>query len=504
MLLVPKFIGIKCPATLGDMVIPMDYNDAGAVDPDPGIIFYNQLSVDRHLEKKGATSFKHVNEVVASLPSFILHDVELSLAAGVHRPSGSSEFVAAFGLSHEPTNYFSPSQITKVGLGNVRLSGPEPSQYTQIVAPLAIQSHVVGSSDPSLTFSGTPFLGLDLRGLMCILSTGQATIIHDHDDSTLHVMAVLSPEPVDGTTTAFVGRPAAILRNSLDDSSRAYSTCVQTALPQALTNMLVDVQIDSFGATFALRMDAGGDSHAWLLRVIVDYEYVRLLGGSTSGRGIQLSGVKGETTVYMSDSSVFGAPANPPGGQLVLSFGGTLILWGCYIGRCTREGITVSNGDVQMFGAVVEQCGSSSGYAAWVLGAEATIGFLDYPGLLGGAKLNLFRNCPNVGIQFDDRGSTSRNDIQKVQFENNTGPCVLVRKNAIIDHELSTDGFCDAGGNLDVGIEVEGPGAHLTLASSNDVSGAAGDLRVDGVLVTYAEVEAVENLVTDLLNVVSK
>lgn len=83
------------------------------------------------------------------------------------------------------------------------------NECIQIVAPLVVQSHNPSSSAPSLAFAGAPFLGLNLRGLVCVLSTGQVAIIHDHDQSTLHLMSVLSPEPLDGMDTAFV-------RNYLD------------------------------------------------------------------------------------------------------------------------------------------------------------------------------------------------------------------------------------------------------------------------------------------------
>jgi len=70
-------------------------------------------------------------------------------------------------------------------------------------------------------------------------------------------------------------------------------------------------------------------------------------------------------------------------------------------------------------------------------------------------------------------------------------PCVAVGPQGNLDLSLNGGagtGYLDGGGNADVGIDLVGPGALASINLGTNVSGAGGDLRIGGSVVTYASI----------------
>ena len=65
-------------------------------------------------------------------------------------------------------------------------------------------------------------------------------------------------------------------------------------------------------------------------------------------------------------------------------------------------------------------------------------------------------------------------------------------------------GLIDGGGNADVGIQMDGPHSHADLNSGTDLTGAAGDVRMAGVVVSYADIAASGPYSDSAFNHVSK
>ena len=89
-------------------------------------------------------------------------------------------------------------------------------------------------------------------------------------------------------------------------------------------------------------------------------------------------------------------------------------------------------------------------------------------------------------------------------IQDTVGPCVSVGNNCRIDEMSSGALFLDGGNNLDVGVDVSGSGAKVTLMPGTTVTGIVGDVRIKGVVGSYADLEAEGPIVTTDLSIVEK
>jgi len=495
---VPQKELLKIESTRSDIVIPVDYNDAGAVDPGPDDLFWSQLSVDKFLERNGATNFKHLASAYEALPQNIAHNITFNLAIGIHRPRPTD------------TNDAWPiNGKTCVGTtSSISIIGTSPSSWNLIdpsLEDLSILSLQAGSGDPYVTISGTPFLGFDLKGWYAVFDTGQVAPIHDHTNDTLYITNQISPVP----TTVSVMSPSTIFRNSLNDVTKvATSGCLtlSTGLDDVasfvggsfyLNNILIQ-QFDAYHAAWG-----GSGLHRWT-NVLADHNNDPIKNGGSFYIGYCLGGILSSCIQRASTAATDGA----------VSFGNATIalISGCYL-RGGQDGVwfdRVDTGGIahSVLDNVADGVGEAVGWASLVLQNSRSIELSEYDG----GKRNEIRGGGHgiTGMRIDQ--SRLRDFFgSRMRFKDIPGPCVEIYPETVITVLGTTigsgnpAGFINAGGNLDVGIQLNGPYSGCVLGTATDVTGANGDVRFKGGDIrTYADIVA-NGPYTDLgFNVVSK
>lgn len=449
--------------------IPVDFQNS-TTDPPPNNRFTSQAEVDAYLASQGATSFQHVNELVAALPTIINHPVAMFMATGVHRPSSATAFQAAFDLS----------QKLIVPDGSIAMVGQPPSAYTTVAGPFTVQSHIVGNFDPSMTFLGTPFAGQNHHPLYARANNGYVGKIHFHDGSTLKLTTNLFPAPTDLVTQVDIVRPSTILRNSRDDITRAYpDECVKlanatTSAAAASATALQDLQIDAFGSRWAVR---ASEWHGVVIRIVVDHEFQRLsFGIAPAGRDFQLDGFTGLGSLlldcgFVADQANVGTRGNP----IVSGTTFGVFVSGCYVAHANGPIDAAFNGSFGVENSVFEGLGGSRGL---VVIEDTSFVSLNESGFFPGVRTT-FKNSTSggPGLHLRSNSRTLRSDLQGAQFQGIDGPCILAEDNAWFDLSTSIVGMKDASGNNDVGIEFKGHGSFARLNAGTDVTGAAGDFK---------------------------
>lgn len=463
-------------STTTDLLIPVDFNDAGAVDPPAGAVFSSQDVVDDILTGLGATSFKHIDRVYNALPTWVEHEANLVLAGGVHRPSGDTS--AGWEL-----------RVKNIGKnGTLFINGPLPSDYIGVVgsyaAPLTVDSYVSASDDPSMTFLGTPFAGLNLRGRFAITDSGQATVIHDHDDSTLYVTNNLSPAPA----TCWVGRPAAVLRCSLDDVNNYNPSVFRIASAGFIGGFrLEDMAIEGFKGN-GIIASLGDAANVNTLRFVVDdltpYED---FGAAPNGRPFQL----GATTGFaIFRDTAYAAPIGVGGNdQLLFTSGGNntrVYFFGFYSGPAT--GFALDQAVCTFRNTVFD-----------TLTGTYELGLANIDGMFlhfsGSGVANTMRNCKSVRMSRSEVpvwGAFGAYSSGLIVKNCSVDACVRLLKDSVVDlapSHYGMFGYKDGGGNAGVGFELVGPNAYLKVDSSTDLSGADGDVKMaDGSVWSYSDI----------------
>ena len=462
---------------------PVDYNDAGSVDPVADTVFTTQAQIDTYLAEQGATNFKHLMAVWEAIPQLVAHTVTLTLAAGVHRPRVGESFDGQSTVAW-------PLRAKQTTTGAIHVKGSSTFTALAGLSALSITGVQTASGDPYLDFAGTPFAGLDLRGLLVELSTGQINVIHDHTDSRLRLTGNLSPDPTGGTCS--VVRPGTELRNSFDDVSTAYSTfglqvsvrgnnngVTPTAgVPSVLqTKVLIDrCWINQFNTGFAWGLRAENDSTAHVFESLIDYTEVQATYGITpQGRPFQV-GVRGTLVVW---SVGVRGPIGSSVDDTYCGQDGTLQLRQSVLYGGT-EGVNVQDGRLQIIASVIAQK-SSYGVLAELgtsLGLFSFTGYYSEFRDIGGPALDLRSNSIFFDSSFE---ALSVKDCAKG---------ILIGTGVVIDESTSL-GFKDGGGNADVGFEFTGIGALIALSSGTDITGTNGDVRMaDGTIYSYATIVA--------------
>jgi len=469
-----------------DLAYPVDYTDGTAVDPPAGTIFTTQQDIDDFLAANGTSNFKHPDRAYRSLPPFPIHTVDFNIAGGVIRPSGDSE---------NGSNSWRFSGKVVIGDGRLNFNGVSSSSYIAVVgssgSPLSVNSFDAGSTgNPSLTFLGTPFAGLNLRGRFAILDTGLVTQIHDHDDSTLYVCNQITGTP----TTCWVGRPSTIFRNSTDDVNPFTSSPI-FADSDAFAGIITfnDIAVEGFGAN-GIHFSAGNMSNFGLNRSVVDdltvYQDFAI---NPNGRPFQ----SGTTGQFLMNGCAYAAPFGVPGNDALFSFQGNknlrIILLACYFGESSSATIRDVSG-VLIRNTVFDECGNVD-----VAACDGNFMHLNgkYNEMRGDTSLRLDRSTfPNSlsGIGTVDNC---------IVFRDMTGPGLTLFDQSRVDLSGVTVGLVDGGGNADVGIELAGRHSSLKLDSATDVTGTNGDVRMADSIVSYTDLET-DEYVDSSLNIASK
>ena len=474
---VPQSYALAGHITQSDITVSIDYNDAGAVDPDSGLVFYGQVDVDRFLYEKGAINFKHIMAFWEALPTSIAHVITLNLAEGDHYPRSSDTYIA---LDFRNKLF--------VG-GEVIVNGGSPSTYVALdgyledLIPASIQT---GSNDPYMTFSGTPFTSFDLRGYYAVLDTGQATLIHDHDNSTLYLIDELSPTP----TSVTVARPSTRFLNDDGLGSRlaTLSALWVDGTPDRRGGSYTqfefnDLVIAQYGASYGVFSSQG---NTYLTRLVLD----NTIGPSEAGIGFTVAGSNAAVQLFACSriASIGTLVASMP---YYVAGGSSGIYSTSNYAQGGKDGVVIKysrEGSFYAIGLILNQVGDVSlpvTERASVTVANGRLRFSS-PGSRDG-KHNEIRNGTVPGILLIDGGYDRGTSHGSVTFKGLSAPCVLLSGASVLDLTVfGTEKFIDGGGNTDVGIQIDGPYARVKLNSLTDVSGSIGDVRMaDGDIWSY-------------------
>jgi hypothetical protein len=132
---------------------------------------------------------------------------------------------------------------------------------------------------------------------------------------------------------------------------------------------------------------------------------------------------------------------------------------------------------------------------------QARFNLQDY----GDGVRTTIRDCP-LGVLLVNGAVMPTYTSYQLSFENIVGPCIRVGSRCVLDCESGNDAVIQngpAGGNADVGIEVNGPNACVNLGPNVSVSGALGDVHIlEDEVVSYATIAADGPLVDGGLNTV--
>lgn len=475
--------------TLEDLTFPVDYNDGTAVDPPAGTVLSSQQAIDDFLAANSATNFKHLQRAWEALPPLLGHIVTFNLAAGVHRPlPGAGPSEAAIELTGR----------LSVG-GGVVLQGAAPSNYTTLVSSQSITGVNTGT-DPYLDFAGTPFAGLDLDGAFAVLSTGQVCCIHDHTDSRLFCVESFSPDPTGGSVV--VAEPSTKFRNSLDDVAGLTGLLFQSDWPSPITPGFVinDVLFDNFGGSNGAFLTSEGGL-SLLTRVIVDQlSMIAAFSKTPNGSGYLVYNGSEVTLTTCTHRSV--KPAGPGADWIFIA--GTDATLNCISGYFAG-GNNGSRFTERSRGSFWRSVFDQSGSAESILIDASELQTFDFQAIRPG-KPNIIRGAAATSLKLNNGGySASTFFFDHLEFQDSTGPCVVFGSNARANLTPATTGWIDVGGNLDIGIEMLGPGAQALLNTGTDVTGALGDVRMaDGDILSYSDVSTDGPFIDEVLNIISR
>lgn len=496
-------------ATQSDISTAVDYSDVTAVDPASGQVFTTQTEVDDYLAANGATAFKHLSRLFDALPPVIAHAIELAIAAGVHRPDPTdSARLAAYQMTGK----------VFAGNGLITLTGAAAGWAT-VSGPLTVTSHVTESNNPSITFAGTPFVAGALRGRYAVIDTGQVAVINANTADTLFVSNGISPGLVNGSTTVEVAKPAAVLRNSLTDAAASAQNdqCVRFENNVLLKNLTIEGWAPGSvaGATFGTDLYYQGrysDPNLANEYILVDSgAYYDNTASHTNQQNSCYFDIDARKSIVMRNFIIRNADKpNDRTNFAAQILNGTLFGFGgaIYV-KGSKRGIIASRANLSLRNTIFDELGdvalgnaTDGGLIRMINGSSMTsIHF-------GSGVLPEVRNClirPTNTTQAcifldNDPANVVGGEFNQMAFANNEAHCIRVDRGTI-----KPGVFTDGGGNLRTGILVNGPGAIVLLATTDTVSGALGDLEIDGVVGPYGDIPASATpLVTGRLNLVGR
>lgn len=496
-------------ATAGDISVTVD--PASAVPlPPADTVFVNQAEVDTYLTANSGTAFKHIQDYLDTLPSLLVHEVDVTMVAGVHRPRDAGTYRYLIDLARD-----------RISHGKLKIHGAPVADYDTVHAGGTIRAHqtldeITGVKDPyvdcdALTFPNDG----SLQGRMAVTSDGFVSQIWKHTDSRLYLCRKLDPVPVDDTTTVAVKQPATRLRNSFDDIARAeslgcvkvdtgastpYSTPQEDALPpdyERNSTIFQDLLVEDFGCSSPILLT--GDVFS-LNRVIIDKQFGPAAENGYGYRCFSTADVSLNDCSYL---STLGGGAD--GGLGVYFRGGITGITCSYFqgGDDYSVGVDGDSGPIHWYASVIREGGDTGKAAFGIEGSVAqiagyTMGVI--PTIVG---------SPGPGVEFFNKGKTILNGLRfELRFEDTVGPCIIATDGTLLTLTSSwgvDTKILDGGGNLDVGFLIRGPLAALTIDSPDvTVTGANGDVQFenDSSIWSYSQINVLGPLTDDRGNIV--
>lgn len=483
--------------TTGAITVTIDPLDANKVGrPVVGTIFINQAAVTAFT---GGNPFEFIMDFYDFLPSNIAHAITMNLSGTWHMPNGLNTSVAFDMTAKE---YISGGALTIQGEADT-------AEWIEMHAGGTITSHQVASNNPFLTFAGSTFPNDgSLKGLWALTSDGQLLLIWDHDDATLNVIAVLSPVPTDGVTTATVIRPSTVIINSSDFSTRVASSAnisIETKNVAAFVTMN-DIRFDALNVgSFNMRLQEG---LFFFSRLQVDGrdgygtpDGLMFVPRPPSGR---------ENLTFLINSSIPGTTGS--GMDQALDVDGSMGAFGCYFQGGQNPAVFNDGESTRLTcsGTVFDNLaslGSDDGMVTFGEGAHF-LPTIDNTFQTNGIR-NKFINAPNgTAALFMNSGSVFETTFVPVviEFANNSGDCVVLKDLVTMNliDSVALTGFFDGGGNVGYGFNMSGFSGHLLLNTETTVTGALGDILIGAQSATYEELASTSILDLSTLNKVER
>ena len=457
------------------LTFSIDYNDVTAATIPSGTVFARQSEITAFLAAAGTSNFKYVVSCWLATPPIIRHQIIFNLVAGVHRPRNPETNWGAWQFTGK---LFQIPVYTAI-----QFNGAPGSQYTQIVPSTAITG-ISGGDDPYIDFTGAPFTGLNLKGMFVVLNTGQITVINKHTSSRLYVMNLVSPSPASG----FVGKPSTVLRNSYDDISPTpdcyYGVYTEFPLDSSVYVLFSDIEVSGFGGVDEIYTGIGSFSGS---KILIDH------AGDYDNFGVVP--IATMVDVYDKNASAYLSISSLRGGLIAT----TPIAGSKYPIYCADGVVSFANsylagsdGGIHVAGAT-----ASLSIARTVLDSHTpnAIEILERSAIsladeYRTGRKNIIRNCGG-GLSFWG-GALVAEAPSSMQFENVAGDCIqLSGQNCKIGTEYGYNSVFTngpAGGNLGYGIVFNGQQEWARLRPGTDVSGALGEVKFGGVVMTHAEI----------------
>ncbi len=494
-----RYIGAKgLPSnnTLEDMVIPVDFNDAGAIDPPAGTVFARQSDVDKVLG--AAPAFKHTRLVVNAIVRHVEHLIEVRHAAGVQRPDPTAAATSR-GWSFDVPHTFGAN-------GQIAITGSAPSTYTALagLSGLTIDSKSgsttlgdLAGTNVFLDFSSSHplvFAGLDLRGLHVTTDTGDVLTIQDHTDDRLFTTGNAGAS----AATASVARPSTIFRASDDDTpgspysnSFVFGTSWLAPLQPPFTAfggghlVFNDIRFDTWSVSTGSTAINSSNVRVDAQRCLVDFK-VQLddFGVPPSGRAFFHQGSAG--SLFTNTTGVKSTPASGSTFDPYVGFSGASLghTYGVIYGM--RRFVFIGNGgDWFSNNSVVRKTGDQNGSSITIV--DSTHFFSESFSFNSGVRNRIQDETLELN---NARGSVVGR--MQIRIGSQSGPCVKCLGDVNLDTFFDSIGTLrDGGGNTDVGIQVDGSFNNVKLDAVTDVRGSVGDVRFEGSVVTYASLGTV-------------
>jgi len=467
--------------TLTAMTAPVDFNDGTAVDPGLANFFQTQQSMNDFLTLNGTSNFKHGQPIWNATPYLADHPLVFSFAGGVQRPVT----VATQGGFWAWT--FNNKQVRA---GSITIQGVASGSWSTFsgLTGLVVDSHQVDSGDPWIDFSVTnpgAFTPRELIGFNIVTSDGLVATINDNTGDRIFLNQPLSPAPTDGVSTVTVATQGTVFRNSLDDLTNEYFFTMLVQGGPLFSVTVNDISIQGFGSLGSLDVL---DDITSFNRVIIDDWTPEQAPLSRNGNGYAVNTTNANAQFT---GCSFKRTENPNSDNILFGNANSSITMTYCVGVGGQDGIQLGPSTVlRLINCVFDKVSTSIPAARKGMLEFDSLSQVDFfqgnPG-----KSNEVRNSAATvsGVHVQDSAIVGFNQISRNQhciFTDCAGACLSVGPGVNIDIEGT--GFIDGGGNLDVGIDMQGPLSSISLPSTNDVAGANGDVRLAGVVLTYADI----------------
>ena len=512
-----RYVGLKGVAgaqvsatnTLEDFIIPVDWNDPSAVDPPTGTIWSNQDQVDDFLALNGASSVKHIEAAWDAIAPLVLHNIDIVLPAGVHRVHS--------------TKLGTLSNKTVLPGGSIELYGAPPADYIVLEPSETVTARQLETEmgslhrDPWVEVAGTPYTPGALKGFFVVFDSGLVAIIRDNTSNRIFLVNELTPAPTVGVTTFFVGKPSTIFRNSIDDISAVdtgffISCSIGNVATSGLAFGMFDFGVENFGAgAGVIAITSAGR----FTRILIDHDQSTAFGKTPDGRGIQVSG-NNSGIVSLTSVSVRCNPASRGASEAPLAiFAGRGVSAIYFFAHGVRDGLFAQGGASEpaftLTCFVIDDVGTTG--PAIDLFAKATFSFEQHASFSKGVA-NIIKNHPHAStaaFRLDGLDCRmSRTDVQQLLIETSAADGVIIGNRTHID--MTTTGTAlsrgwrtgVAGGITGVGIRFLGTDNSAIFSPNTDLAGAGGQIEIDGLVSTYADLLSVSPLITERLNRVTK